>query len=66
MKKIKFDVELKEFLRKLQERLGNHIPDAKMKGIFAGGGCGEQCKITCAWWCRPDIVSSEIAIDPQG
>jgi hypothetical protein len=64
MKKIKFSVELRDSLKKIRERLGNQISDAKMTQIFAGGGCGEQCKITCAWYCRPDIVSEEIVVLP--
>lgn len=64
--KIKFDVELRDSLKRLRESLGTHISDAKMTKIFAGGGCGEQCKNTCAWYCREDIVTEEIVIDPIG
>jgi hypothetical protein len=62
--KIKFDVELRDSLKRLRESLGTHISDAKMTKIFADG-CGEQCKVTCAWYCRSDIVTEEIVVEPE-
>lgn len=55
MKELKMNGSLTDYLKKLREEWGP-ISDEKMGTLVGFGtttGCGEQCKITCAYWCSP-------------
>jgi hypothetical protein len=64
MKTLNFDAKLRQAIKDLSEKLVTDISEGKMTQVVAGDGCGGVCKVTCSWYCRPDIVTSEIEMDP--
>jgi hypothetical protein len=54
MKKMKLEVSKNEklILEKMRERLADVLIEDDGKLSRIKGGCGEQCMITCAWWCE--------------
>jgi len=48
-------MELSGFRKKLE---GIQISSDDASKIYAGGGCGGICKITCSWWCENNCQQS--------
>lgn len=56
MRKIDFGSNLRDYLTNLRDELGPISLNKMSKANCLGGGgtgCGEQCKVTCAYWCSP-------------
>lgn len=64
MKKLTINAELRNGLKNLREKLGPTIPDDKMSRVV-GGYCGGTCYITCAYYCRGDKSTEEVALPPK-
>jgi hypothetical protein len=57
-KKLLFSEEDKKAIQRHRKKLSmTEINQNEMNEVFGaaegGGGCGEQCMITCAHWCQP-------------
>jgi hypothetical protein len=58
LKKLSFSEEDKKEIKRLRKELGDRIGDSvELSKIYAGSiaepGCGEQCMVTCAHYCKP-------------
>jgi hypothetical protein len=52
-KKLIVNENLKAKLYELRERLADIPLDESEMEKSVGGHCGEQCMVTCSWWCEP-------------
>ena len=51
-KKLLFSEEDKKEIQRLRKKFSSiEIKSAVLNKIR--GGCGDQCKVTCAFWCEP-------------